>query len=1055
MVYMHENDETLVMLTLAGEQRAYEVLVARYQKSVIAAAKSITRNDFMAEDSAQDAFVTAWMKLNTLQEPKKFVYWVCRIAKNCALNTLERFRTFIPLCDVENTDVATDPESNPEEAFIVSESEEELSKQMAGLPEKVRRIIYLHYYDGLSITEIADRMRIPEGTVKWQLYDGRKRIRKGLCAMNEKENDNLTEKVMKKVEELRLWQLRNSKAGFEDVYADVLSEVEKLPESGKRSHALADVLMCGWWWLPGEKNDALFARIKEAALTGKNEEVMRFIVAREDGLVQSGKAREDFMQNKQIPYLEKAGFRETLAYEWLRLGDYRIRQGSFENVKTAFEKAKEVVPEGSIYYSLANESIALTDVVEGFKEKDWKRYTVETHAFDIRRIGGELCFWETQYGISDGRITSIINGANEIFRNASYCDGKFLPSGLSVGETVTGTDGTTVTYESDGETVETPCGAFEGCRLVTTKYYDEYAGLRTFKTYYKDGVGIVKQVTVGFPATEERILCDFKIVGGEGILPFAVGNTWEYRSNYADDIVRLRLHFTVTSATENSAVIVSREKSERLKYDDGSWVDMMRLIRSDYWTEKGGVGDISYAIERAEALADTPFRKAFTKAALSVARRIRDTDKKTTPDAKATGHWNFFSYYGSVRKKDGSVKMHLNGNWGFELKCTNDSTGCEMTLYNDIYGLLLSSANAIWSDEWRIGAEPTVEFDSIKHIKSSIRCEKSEPITTKAGTFDNCIKLTINTKGLESTPGHQYRGLGKTYYFAEGVGIVRADFECLAGLKTVTYELTEYEGTGEGYMPFEDGMMRRYDGLDIPGGYISYVVYTYAMGDDGELAVIGDRCGIRMIPPRVTDYCDIYDELREEEFCQNGEYWRSRALRDENNLRIMIHYLERNQRYMGKPERSVAWQKHVIKLLESFGNDGEVPPAWIIKYFVAHFRCGAALFGVGRGDEGFEYIEKAFALYEKAAAVPSNEPLDVGAEHLFGGIKIIPSTGTIVLPGGEKRICDEWSYYFSSGFMYYAMVAKRGWEWFNPVREDERFAALVERARRLIEKAKN
>lgn len=445
MVYMHENDETLVMLTLAGEQRAYEVLVARYQKSVIAAAKSITRNDFMAEDSAQDAFVTAWMKLNTLQEPKKFVYWVCRIAKNCALNTLERFRTFIPLCDVENTDVATDPESNPEEAFIVSESEEELNKQMAGLPEKVRRIIYLHYYDGLSIAEIADKMRIPDGTVKWQLYDGRKRIRKGLCAMNEKENDNLTEKVMKKVEELKLWQLRNSKAGFEDVYADVLSEVEKLPESGKRSHALADVLMCGWWWLPGEKNDALFARIKEAALAGKNEEVMRFIVAREDGLVQSGKAREDFMQNKQIPYLEKAGFKETLAYEWLRLGDYRIRQGSFDNVKTAFEKAKEVVPEGSIYYSLANESIALTDVVEGFKEKDWKRYTVETHAFDIRRIGGELCFWETQYGISDGWITSIINGANDIFRNASYCDGKFLPSGLSVGETITGTDGTTVT----------------------------------------------------------------------------------------------------------------------------------------------------------------------------------------------------------------------------------------------------------------------------------------------------------------------------------------------------------------------------------------------------------------------------------------------------------------------------------------------------------------------------------------------------------------------------------------------------------------------------------
>lgn len=1054
MVYMHESDETLVMLTLAGEQRAYEVLVTRHQKSVIAAAKSITRNSFMAEDSAQDAFVTAWMKLDTLQNPEKFVYWVCRIAKNCALNTVDRFRAFIPLCDVENTAVATDADSNPEEAFVVSESETGINKQVERLPEKVRKIIYLHYYDGLSIAEIADRMRIPEGTVKWQLYDGRKRIRKELCAMNEKENDNLTEKVMKKVEELKLWQLRNSKDGFEKVYADVLSEVEKLPESGKRSHALADVLMRGWWWLPGDKNDALFARIKEAAVAGGNEEVMRFIAMREDNLVQSGGAREDFIKNKQIPYLEKAGFKETLAYEWLHLGKSYVCSGSFGDAKAAFEKAKETVPEENIYHSLADESIALADVIAGFEGKNKRRYRIETCAFDIRRIGGGLCFWGTEYGVSEGWITSTLYGADDIFRNASYCDGKFLPSALSPGETVTGTDGTTVTYESDGETVETPCGTFENCRLVTTKYYDEYEGLRTFRTYYKDGVGIVKQIISGFPASEERILCGFRIAGGEGILPLAVGNSWEYRSDYDDDTVRLHLRFAVTSATETSAVIVSRKESERLKYDDKSWMDMMRLIRSDYWTRENGIGDVSYAIDRAEALADTPFRKAFTNAAISVARRIRDTDANATPDAKATGHWNFF-VYGNVRKKDGRADIKRNGGWSFELKSTNDSVGCNMTLYNDVYGLLSSSANALWSDEWRIGAEPTVEFDYVDHIKSNIRCEKSEPITTKAGTFENCIRLTINTTGLENSIGRRYRGFGKTYYFAEGVGIVRADFECLCGVKTVTYELTEYEGTGEGYMPLEDGMMRRYDGMDIPDGYVSYAVYTYAKGDDGELVIFEDRCGIRITPPRMTDYCDIYDELREEELWENKEHWRSRALRDVNNLRIMVHYLERNQRYIAKPDRAVAWHKHVIKLLESFGDDGEVPPAWKKKYYRSHFICGTALFGAGKRDEGFEYIEKAFELCKQAAEVPENEPLDVGAEHLFGGIKLIPATGVIVLPDGGKDICSEWPYYFSSGYMYYAMTAKRGWEWFNSVRGDERFIALIERARKLAEEEKN
>ena len=50
MYYQNESDETLVMLTLAGEQCAYEVLVTRYQKVVIASAIAVTKNHFMAED---------------------------------------------------------------------------------------------------------------------------------------------------------------------------------------------------------------------------------------------------------------------------------------------------------------------------------------------------------------------------------------------------------------------------------------------------------------------------------------------------------------------------------------------------------------------------------------------------------------------------------------------------------------------------------------------------------------------------------------------------------------------------------------------------------------------------------------------------------------------------------------------------------------------------------------------------------------------------------------------------------------------------------------------
>lgn len=58
MLHQDKSDETLVMLTLAGEQRAYETLVVRHEKAVVAAARAITGSQFMAQDAAQDAFVT-------------------------------------------------------------------------------------------------------------------------------------------------------------------------------------------------------------------------------------------------------------------------------------------------------------------------------------------------------------------------------------------------------------------------------------------------------------------------------------------------------------------------------------------------------------------------------------------------------------------------------------------------------------------------------------------------------------------------------------------------------------------------------------------------------------------------------------------------------------------------------------------------------------------------------------------------------------------------------------------------------------------------------------
>ena len=140
MYYQNETDQTLVMLTLAGEQQAYEVLVTRYQKTVIAAAASVTKNHFMAEDAAQDAFVTAWMKLNVLQDPQKFAPWVCRIAKNCAINMITRYRGFMPLDAVDNLAFPTIPSRIPPRRTCAPSKRTRLAKAWKGCPRRSDRL---------------------------------------------------------------------------------------------------------------------------------------------------------------------------------------------------------------------------------------------------------------------------------------------------------------------------------------------------------------------------------------------------------------------------------------------------------------------------------------------------------------------------------------------------------------------------------------------------------------------------------------------------------------------------------------------------------------------------------------------------------------------------------------------------------------------------------------------------------------------------------------------------------------------------------------------------
>ncbi len=847
MIYSEQTDEILVGLTLAGKQDAYEALVLRYQKAVFATAYAVVRNSYMAEDAAQDAFVSAWMKLAVLREPAKFGAWVCRIAGNCAKNMLARVREYMDfdvLLRYEHDHAAS------VEGLAVPETDElteALHDSIGRLPDKVKQVVYLHYFEGLSVAEIAERMLISAGTVKWQLHEGRQKIRKDLCAMNERENDTLVEKVMKKVEELKLMLLNNDRSGIEAAYRALLPEVENLPDSREQQYALADVLKIGWWCVKSVQSDEYLARLRDAAERGHNDEVMEAITEIEHNKL-SGDALIEFIRDKQIPRLEKGGYRLALGSAWFWLGAAYIQsKKDIENCLSANEKVLEILhPDDTLY---AN-ALAVKKIISIKQERcgmlSVERYFLNAYAEKYQYIDGELRFVsQPGYMLGNYDVGDYWNSLYLFSSICGVCDGYLPPHGLNLGETYTATDGkSTLTFESDGLTVETPAGTFADCQLWTIA-----AESFTVKTYLKEGIGIVRQErTLKNKGTIATHLSAYEVTG-EGLLPFTAGNRWSYTVENLSHTVDCEITAEVICNNGETVTVAHNWHQIKRCYDENDWNEMVHQLCREYAYDdkinpnESHLRDMTHVIERAEALAKTPLELAHTKAACSVMRRIMETDEEFNPNRTMSGHWNFFTRL-HIGERARKTTLECEREYDFEWKDIGHWSDARFALlYNDIYEMFSDTLNdCLWSDEWTSGTH-IIEWNDYRDnvIKTTLTAESAGEITTAAGTFANCIKLTLDTDGMDG--GLAYRGGHKEYWLAPGVGIVRVVSTYPHNDKlTATYELTAYTGTGEGYMPLPDGMHRRFDGIGLEDNFLGWADYTVS----GNF-MFADRGGVKKL----------------------------------------------------------------------------------------------------------------------------------------------------------------------------------------------------------------
>lgn len=170
--WSERTDGELVLLTLEGKQEAFGMIVERYRSGAVRLATAIVGDWEAARDISQDAFIKAYRALNTFDIHSPFMPWFYRILRNTCLDQLRRKKRFREM--IEKSVVHTEDRGNLWDDISRSDMAVIVRKAVMCLKDKDREIIELRHFSGLSYREIAEILKIPQGTVMSRLHCARK-----------------------------------------------------------------------------------------------------------------------------------------------------------------------------------------------------------------------------------------------------------------------------------------------------------------------------------------------------------------------------------------------------------------------------------------------------------------------------------------------------------------------------------------------------------------------------------------------------------------------------------------------------------------------------------------------------------------------------------------------------------------------------------------------------------------------------------------------------------------------------------------------------------------
>lgn len=182
-----DTDHQLVERAAAGDQRAFELLVIKYQRRIERLIGRMVRDVDLVEDIAQETFIRAWRALHQFRGDAQFYTWLYRIAVNTAKKALMDLKRNPTVASGGSTSADEEDETSRRESELTTEEtpESELAAKeiaaavnaaMDALPEDLRQAVTLREIEGLSYEEISEAMGCPIGTVRSRIFRAREAI---------------------------------------------------------------------------------------------------------------------------------------------------------------------------------------------------------------------------------------------------------------------------------------------------------------------------------------------------------------------------------------------------------------------------------------------------------------------------------------------------------------------------------------------------------------------------------------------------------------------------------------------------------------------------------------------------------------------------------------------------------------------------------------------------------------------------------------------------------------------------------------------------------------